>query len=251
MKIGQHTRIADDVDFGDADVEIGDCVEIGPGVKVIGSGPLKIGDYSKIHRGTFINASGRVILGEQTWIGERSVLDGTGGIVAGDFLGVGIGSSLYSHIRHGDLSYGSRYNSSGLLSIGDDVWFVGQCLVSPVTVGNRSMAMLGSVVTKDMEENHIYAGVPAKDITDKVGAPWNDYDIDYIYHSVRQHVMGGCLTLGLAEDQFAVVKSMPQNQNPFVTYYDVSTRTYTKRLSEEEIKLNKYLFSARAKFRAA
>jgi acetyltransferase-like isoleucine patch superfamily enzyme len=251
MKIGKFSNIADDVDFGSAKVEIGDCVEIGPGVRVIGDGVLKIGDYSKIHRNTFINASGEVILGEQTWVGERSVLDGTGSIIAGDFLGVGIGSSLYSHIRHGDLSSGCNYNSRGRLIIGHDVWFVGQCLVSPVTVGDRSMAMLGSVVTRNMEENRVYAGVPAKDITDKVGPPWSTPDIDYVLHSVRQNVMSGCLQLGLSEDQFAVVKGMPEHQNPFMTYYDVVSRTYTKRLSEEEIKLNKYLFSSRAKFRAA
>lgn len=51
----------------------------------------------------------------------------------------------------------------------DGVWFVGHCLVSPIRAKARSMAMLGSVVTKDMDHNRIYAGTPAKDITDKVG----------------------------------------------------------------------------------
>ena len=30
------------------------------------------------------------------------------------------------------------------------------------------MALVGSVITKDMEANHIYGGAPAKDLTDKM-----------------------------------------------------------------------------------
>ena len=253
MKIGKNVIIGDGVDFGDADVELGDCVEIGRDVKVIGSGTLRIGDYSKIHRGTFINASGSVVLGEQAWIGERSVLDGTGELRAGDFLGVGIGSSLYSHIRHGDVTYGSKYNSKGKLIIGDDVWFVGQCMVSPIVAASRSMAMLGSVVTRDMAENRIYAGVPAKDITDRVGEPWSDPKPVDIFWGVVDLVEEGCKELGLNRRDFVVTNRLvPEYElDPNKTYYVTEDRTYTKRLTDQEIKLNRWLFSARAKFRAA
>lgn len=250
MKIGKNVIIGDGVDFGDADVELGDCVEIGRDVKVIGSGTLRIGDYSKIHRGTFINASGSVILGQQAWIGERSVLDGTGELQAGDFLGVGIGSSLYSHIRHGDVTYGSNYLSKGSLIIGHDVWFVGQCMVSPITAANRSMAMLGSVVTKDMAYNRLYAGVPAKDITDKAGEPWSQPNGNDIFWSVVALIEEGCETLKIDCSEFVVSDLMPEELDPNKTYYATRSRTYTKRLTDTEIKLNRWLFSARAKFRA-
>ncbi len=250
MKIGKNVVIGDGVDFGDADVELGDCVEIGRDVKVIGSGTLRIGDYSKIHRGTFINASGSVILGEQAWIGERSVLDGTGELRAGDFLGVGIGSSLYSHIRHGDVTYGSNYLSKGSLIIGHDVWFVGQCMVSPITAADKSMAMLGSVVTKDMAYNRLYAGVPAKDITDKAGEPWSDPDNDEVFWAVVDLVDEGCEALGLDQSEFVVANNTPVDMDPNRTYYITGSRAYTKRLTDSEIKLNRWLFSARAKFRA-
>lgn len=250
MKIGKNVIIGDGVDFGDADVELGDCVEIGRDVKVIGSGTLRIGDYSKIHRGTFINASGSVVLGEQAWIGERSVLDGTGELRAGDFLGVGIGSSLYSHIRHGDVTYGSKYNSKGKLIIGDDVWFVGQCMVSPIVAASRSMAMLGSVVTRDMAENRIYAGIPAKDITDRVGEPWDDVDDFDVFWEVVALVDEGCETLGIDRAEFVIADHTPDTIDPNRTYYITGSRSYTKRLTDSEIKLNRWLFSARAKFRA-
>ena len=114
-----------------ANVELGDHVYIGPNVKIL-PGNLKIGDYSKIHDGVYINPKKHILLGHLAWIGQNSILDGTGGITAGNFLGVGIGSSLYSHIRHGDILEGSLYEKDKELIIEDDVWFVGMCLVSPI-----------------------------------------------------------------------------------------------------------------------
>ena len=35
--------------------------------------------------------------------------------------------------------------------------------------GDRAMAMVGSVVTRDMAPNHVYGGSPAIDLTAKVG----------------------------------------------------------------------------------
>ena len=35
----------------------------------------------------------------------------------------------------GDTLYGSRWDSVGELSVGDDVWFVGHCLVGPIHAG--------------------------------------------------------------------------------------------------------------------
>jgi len=49
--------------------------------------------------------------------------------------------------------------------VGNDVWFVGHCVVSPVVVEDKSMSM--SVITKDMKYNEIYAGAPAKPISEK------------------------------------------------------------------------------------
>ena len=52
------------------------------------------------------------------------------------------------------------------LITGDDVWFVGMCLVSPVVVESKSMAF-GFYYCKNMEYNKAYAGNPAIDITKK------------------------------------------------------------------------------------
>ncbi len=77
-------------------------------------------------------------------------------------------------MRFGDPLQGCRWESSKPMVIEDDVWFVGHCLVSPIHAKAKSMAMLGSLVTKDMEANRTYAGTPAKDMTEKLGPQYSE-----------------------------------------------------------------------------
>jgi acetyltransferase-like isoleucine patch superfamily enzyme len=51
------------------------------------------------------------------------------------------------------------------VSIGNDVWIGANTLILPgVTIGKNSIIGAGSIVTKDVDENSIYAGNPAKKI---------------------------------------------------------------------------------------
>ncbi len=49
------------------------------------------------------------------------------------------------------------------ITVGDNVWFGGHCSILPgVTIGNNVIVGAGSVVTKDVPDNVIVAGNPAK-----------------------------------------------------------------------------------------
>ena len=49
------------------------------------------------------------------------------------------------------------------IKIGNNVWFGGNVVVLPnVTVGNNVVAAAGAVITKDVPDNSLVAGVPAK-----------------------------------------------------------------------------------------
>lgn len=244
VEIDRSVQFDKDLDY----LEIGDYTYIGPNVRITGKS-LKIGEYSKIHQDTYINAKKSVELGHCTWIGQGSHLDGTGGIVAGDFLGVGINSALYSHIRHGDILEGCRFDQDKELRIGNDVWFVGMCLVSPVLVKDKSVALLGSVITRNMETNSVYGGNPASDLTSKIGKPWSEVSVE----SKRQNF------LRLRDEFFAINKRFDKEKIQVledhsyfergVTYYSVLNRSYTKINSTEEVAFNKWIFPYRAKFR--
>ena len=234
------------------DLILGDHVTFGPGVRIVGEGTVKFGDYSKIHAGCFISvpySHSVVEFGCNSWIGERAVLDGTGGIHASHNVGVGIASHLYSHIAHGDYLAGCRFKSEKPLNIGYDAWFVGQCLVSPVNVGEKAVAMLGSTITKDMLPNTVHAGVPAKDMTEKMGRPWDVrptserimlFDM-YLeeYWSVHNK---------LPSTKIIGVVRWPGKMYDDVTYFNVETRTYTKRSTNDEIEFMKWLTSWRGRF---
>jgi acetyltransferase-like isoleucine patch superfamily enzyme len=231
----------------EADVELGDHVYIGENVKIL-PGKLKIGDYSKIHSGTYINPYGGITLGHLTWIGQNCIIDGTGGITAGNYLGVGMGSSLYSHIRQGDITEGCRFDKNKKLIIGHDVWFVGMCLVSPIVAHDKSMAMLGSVITKDMNSNTIYGGNPAIELSSKLGFQFKERTIDEKIELFNMHVREYIQMHNISDLNILLVKEYPEYLDNHITYYNIIDRTYTKTNNAAEVAFNKWLFKYKAKF---
>ena len=250
MKKGYNCEISHDAYFAEGlDIEIGDNVYIGPKVRIVGNGRVKIGDYTKIHEDCLILALKYVEIGHNCWFGERCVIDGSGGIKIGNNVGVGVASQLYSHVAHGDVLEGCQIFGHKELTIDDDAWLVGMCLVSPVHIGKKSVAYLGSVVTKDMNENSVYAGVPAIDITKKVGQPWqtrNPKEKLMMFHELLNDFK-------LSDPSFNSTCIIPVIEWPnelveSISYFNVVTREYTKRLSANEIKFMKWLTSWKGRF---
>ena len=138
---------------------------------------LEIGEYTTIHHGSIFHGI-KTSIGHNCWIGHYTIIDSLGGLARiGNNVGIGAHSQLWTHMKFGDMLAGCRWNKSGLLDIEDDVWFVGHCIVSPIKAKSRSMLMVGSLLTKDMEENAIYAGSPAANVTEKFGNQFYETDI--------------------------------------------------------------------------
>lgn len=219
---------------------VGDNVFIGRDT-VIQSPDVTILDYTKIHNHAFIYGRNKCYIGYNCWFGQNCIVDCEGGVEIGNGLGVGAYSQLWSHVRHGDQLIGNRYFSFGTLRIEDDVWFVGHCVVSPIHAARQSMALVGSVVTRNMDENRIYGGSPAKDLTDKLGAPYNQTSIDYRIRYMRQKWNEFCNSnsdvpenlLHLTDDGFENVEGKLE--------FDVSSRMYVKRRNPFEVRFMKFL----------
>lgn len=253
--IGKNTIIHESASIASDHYYIGDNCYIGPNVNVTAH-KFVLGDYSKIHNGTFVCSQpdkftgGGVFLGHNNWIGQNAVIDGTGGFYAGNNLCVGISSLLYSHALFGDVLEGCNFCSASPIKIGNDVWFMGFCLVSPIEAKDKSMALLGSNVTKPMEENRIYAGNPAKDISDKVGYQFKNISVDE-----KHNMLHGLLidffnsNKSLDRDKIIVVdkESQISNEDEY-TYINIADRKYTKKQSEEEISFLSWAVKYRAKF---
>lgn len=207
---------------------------------------LFVGDYCKIHHDTNIHGYLPCKIGHNGWIGQYSIIDSIGGTTIGNNCGIGAHSQIWSHIKYGDTLEGCRFLNEKPMVIGNDVWFVGHCIVSPIIAQDKSMAMVGSVITKDMSFNEIYAGSPAKSISDKIGFQFLEVPVldklDKMKHYLNQFD-SNCKTIQIVENFENI-----DITNPKVTYFNVSSREYTKRLTTEEISFMKFLLPEKAKF---
>jgi acetyltransferase-like isoleucine patch superfamily enzyme len=219
-------------------IEIGDNTYIGDNVQIIVD-DLNIGDYCKIHHHVNFHGYLPLIIGHNAWIGQGSIIDSIGGTVIGNNLGVGAYSQLWSHIRYGDPLAGCNYNSASPLTIGNDVWLVGHCIVSPVNIQDRSMALVGSVITKDMEYGRIYGGSPAKDLTDKIPPQFREISIDEKWKIMNE------FTLPLS---VKLVDNKEDMKNDAFSYFNIVDRTYSKMGTIEEVAFMKALQSKLIKF---
>lgn len=85
-------------------------------------------------------------------------------VYVGNHVMIGPGT-LISTVGH-PLSPKGRREHLGIakpVTIGNDVWIGGNCIILPgVTIGNNVVVAAGAVVTKDVPDNCVVGGVPAK-----------------------------------------------------------------------------------------
>ncbi len=227
-------------------VEIGDNTYIGHDVQIIAN-DIKIGDYVKVHHHTNIHGYKPCRIGHNVWVGQYCIIDTIGGTTIGNNCGIGAHSQLWSHIKYGDTLEGCRFLADSPLEIGNDVWFVGHCIISPIKAADKSMALVGSVVTRNMESNHIYGGSPAKDVTEKIGPQFSPVSVEEKYHKMCEYLKQFEKHVNSSEHDILIVKDATE----FVEHkscFSVSDRTYTKHLTDLEQKFIKFLLPEKGKF---
>ena len=92
-----------------------------------------------------------------------TILDGAP-VTFGDYCMVGPGT-LIATTGHPMEPEGrrDRLAISKPITVGDDVWIGGNCVITGgVTIGNNVVVAAGAVVNKDVPDNCVVAGVPAK-----------------------------------------------------------------------------------------
>lgn len=249
-----HTKIENNVSIShNVDFEIGEMTVISSGTRIIGTGIVKFGEYCHIGHGVLINVGvgGHVIFGHNAHIGDRTVLDGASGITSGDNVVVGVASHLYSNITQGDSLAGYKTNLKKEIFLENDVTLVGQCLMNPITARRKSVALLGSVITSDMKENHVYEGHPAKDVTKKYGHPWEEINYIEKYNQFQTRLQEFAqLNLGRDISKIESCDQIPNvsNRNIGVTYFCITTRTYTKISSDLERDFLSWMISRGGRF---
>ncbi len=117
-------------------IVIGDNCYIGKHVQII-CDDFELGDYSKIHHQTNVHGYEPCSIGHNLWMGQYCIVDSIGGTTIGNNCGIGAHSQLWSHIKYGDTLEGCRFLSDNPLVLGNDVWMVGHCIVSPITAADN------------------------------------------------------------------------------------------------------------------
>lgn len=136
---------------------------------------INFGSRVTIDEGTILRASGvirnmgvGIQIGSQTAIGAFNFIHGGGGVEIGCNCLFGPYVSIFSeNHRFDDVNVPIREQGEvrKRVTIGDDVWIgTGSVVLAGVTIGSHAVVAAGSVVTKDLEANTVYAGNPAKQI---------------------------------------------------------------------------------------
>lgn len=127
-------------------IALGENVMIDEFVRIDHPTNLVVGNNSFIGRGTFINAAGGVRIGSDVLIGP----------------GVKIWSADHQFFSR-EIPIRAQGHAVSPVVIGDDVWIgVDSVVLRGVSIGKGSVIAAASVVTKDIAEFQIVAGVPAK-----------------------------------------------------------------------------------------
>jgi len=130
---------------------------------------IRVGPGASIAAEAFVH--GPVTLGAHVSVNSRATLDGgKGGISVGEGTRIASGASLYAFDHQLDPTRPIReqpVRSRGIV-IGEDVWIGASAGVTDgVRIGAGAVVAMGAVVTRDVPEFAIVAGVPARVIGDR------------------------------------------------------------------------------------
>lgn len=223
-------------------------------------------DYSQLHNSCLSSGYKELEIGYNCWIGQNSILNSTENLTIGNNVRVGTQSQLWTHVASGELLEGCTLYGNKKLVLMDDVWIVGGAVISPgLVLREKSIIMTGSVLTKNTEIGHTYAGIPAKDVTDKL-CFWKEVTIEdkavkiqgfinefiefYPYYidkiqlvnTPAKTIIKEGVVISIAAIDF---ENLPKNG---LSYFDLTTKKYRKERSKIEIDWIKFNIGFRARF---
>lgn len=112
-----------------------------------------------------VSDQAQVQIGEYTFIGRGTEIDASASVLIGSRVLIAPGVFITDHSHN--TAPGQLIDAQGCTAapvfIEDDVWLGTRCVImAGVRIGRGAVVGAGAIVTKDVPENAIVAGVPAK-----------------------------------------------------------------------------------------
>jgi len=224
---------------------IGDNAFIGDHT-IISIPTFRAGDYCVLHHNMNVYDYCPVTMGHNCWFGQETIINSRRSVIMGNNVRVGMRSQIWTHSASGELIEGTQLFSEKEVIIEDDVWLNGTVIVAPgLRLSSYSVVMTGSVLTKSTERYHVYAGVPAKDITEKI-TPYITPSLEEKFNLMSKFIESFIDLFPHYQDKVFLVKNpniIPSNipdKNAIIFFKDANNIFKCKRNSVFDIKTKKY-----------
>lgn len=152
-------------------------LRIDPGVSFEVPSRVRLGKDVTLYGGShFVTGrDGRLSIGDHTHIGRMAMVSALGGVSIGRRCAIASGFTVYSNTNSIDADPAADVLDNPVtlapVTIGNDVWCGANVTILPgVSVGSHAVLGAGSVVTRDVPEWSVMAGVPARRIRDRRAA---------------------------------------------------------------------------------
>jgi len=144
---------------------------------------LGFGEGTSIYHNSYV--FGDVRVGKNTWIGPFTILDGSGQLEIGSNCSISSGVQIYSHDTvMWALSGGKAEYERRPVRVGDCCYIGSQTVITKgVTIGNYIVIGALSLVNKNIPDNSIAMGAPAKIVGEVIIE--KEGKIDFHYHDDR------------------------------------------------------------------
>jgi len=249
-------------------VTIGDNNIINDNTRIlIGTSPLSIGDWNVFHNDMLVMAGKGLTIGDNCWFGQNTILDGTGGLSIANGVRVGMYSQIWSHVASGELIEGCMLFGDSKVTIEDDVWLVGSCIVSSgVHLRKKSVFLINSVITKDSEPEKLYSGTPAtvnnkievwRKVTPvdklKMLLEWGELFCHNKEYEIDNQIESGYFTIKSVKDRevliFFIDERFTTPTEFTVSLFNVVDKTLKKKNTLLERTFYKFMYNHKARFR--